>query len=113
MSVKVKEAVSNVESIRKALQDFLAPELRGIAIRLEALDRRLEDLKGEVVGGRDELRALREELRGELHAVEARMKEALEQAKREVLLRFELADAQQQISLLAKENLELKQKPPQ
>ncbi len=108
--MKIKEAVSNVESIRKALQDFLAPELRGIAERLEALDRRLEDLKGEVVGGRDELRSLREELRGELHAVEARMKEAIEQAKREVLLKFELADSQQRNALLAKENDELKQK---
>ena len=104
--MKIKEAVSNVESFRKVLQDFLAPELRGISVRLEALDKRLEEMSGDSKAARDELRS-------ELHAVEARMKETVEQAKLEILLKVELSEARQQISLLAKENTELKQKSPQ
>ena len=74
----MKEAASSVESIRKALQDFLAPELRG-----------------------------------ELHAVEARMKEAIDQAKCEILLTVQLADSEQRNAVLQRKANELEQKPPQ
>ena len=40
-------------------------------------------------------------VRDELHTVEARIKEAMEQAKREVLLAVQLADAGQRNAVLA------------
>lgn len=124
MDVKAKEAVSNVESFRKAIQDFLAPELRGISVKLDGIDKRVEELgaamnglreefRSDLAGAKNELRADIGGVRGELQNVEARMKEAIEQAKRELLLTFKLADEEQRNAMLARENAELKQKLPQ
>ena len=35
--------MSVIEDTRKVMQDFLAPELRAISVRLDALERRFED----------------------------------------------------------------------
>lgn len=35
--------MSVIEDSRKVLQDFLAPELRAISVRLEALEKRFDD----------------------------------------------------------------------
>ncbi len=102
----MKEIVSNLETVRRALQDFLAPELRGIAVWLEAIDKRLETMSGDMTG-------IRDELRNELHAVEGRMKEAIEQAKRELLLTVRLADAEERIAVLSRKVSEKEQKSPQ
>ena len=39
-----KHPMSVIEDTRKVAQDFLAPELKGIAARLDALERHLDDL---------------------------------------------------------------------
>jgi hypothetical protein len=36
-------AMSVIDDTRKVMQDFLAPELRAISVRLDALERRFED----------------------------------------------------------------------
>ena len=94
--------MSTFDEIRKAIQDILAPELRGISVRLDGLDKRFDLMHGEVSGMREELRA-----------VEGRMKDALEQAKREILLTVQLADAEQRNVVLARKVGELEQKSPQ
>jgi len=35
--------MSVIDDTRKAMQDFLAPELRAISVRLDALEKRFED----------------------------------------------------------------------
>lgn len=40
--------MSTVEDIRQAIQDFLAPELRTITARLDAIDQRFESLRTEL-----------------------------------------------------------------
>ena len=35
--------MGTIEDLRKVLQDFLAPELRGISERLESLEKRMEE----------------------------------------------------------------------
>jgi cell division septum initiation protein DivIVA len=37
-----------IEDTRKVLQDFLAPELRALSVRLDALEKRLESLDDKV-----------------------------------------------------------------
>jgi hypothetical protein len=36
--------MSAIEDLRKVLQDFLAPELRALTTRLDAIDQRFEDM---------------------------------------------------------------------
>jgi hypothetical protein len=38
-----ESAMSVIDDTRKAMQDFLAPELRAISTRLDALEKRFED----------------------------------------------------------------------
>ena len=40
--------MSTVEDVRKAIQDFLAPELRTISARLEAIDQRFDSFTREM-----------------------------------------------------------------
>ena len=37
-----------IEDSRKVLQDFLAPELRAISVRLDALEKRFDKLEGNI-----------------------------------------------------------------
>ena len=105
--------MSTFDEVRKAIQDILAPELRGISARLDGIDKRLGMVEGDVKSLRDELKGVRDELKGELHAVEARTTSAIEQAKREILLTVQLADAEQRNAVLARKIGELEQKAPQ
>jgi hypothetical protein len=41
-------AMGAIEDSRKVLQDFLAPELRAIAVRLDALEKRYDSLDGKI-----------------------------------------------------------------
>jgi hypothetical protein len=43
MMVREGRTMSVIEDTRKAMQDFLAPELRAISTRLDALEKRFED----------------------------------------------------------------------
>lgn len=94
--------MGSFDEARKAIQDILAPELRGIAVRLDGIDKRM-DLMHTDQG------LLREELR----AVESRMTAAIDQAKREILLQVQLADMEQRNALLQRKVSELEQKSPQ
>ena len=38
--------MSVVEDVRNALQDFLSPEIRELKVRIEAIERKVDDLKG-------------------------------------------------------------------
>ena len=38
--------MSVVEDVRNALQDFLSPEIRELKVRIEAVERKVDDLKG-------------------------------------------------------------------
>ena len=40
--------MSTVEDVRKAIQDFLAPELRTISARLDAIDQRFDSFTPEM-----------------------------------------------------------------
>ncbi len=94
--------MGSFDEARKAIQDILAPELRGIAVRLDGIDKRIELVH--VDQG-----LLREEIR----AVEARMTAAIDQAKREILLNVQLADAEQRNAVLLRKVNELEQKNTQ
>ncbi len=85
--------MGSFDEARKAIQDILAPELRGIAVRLDGIDKKLESMGGD-------LHELRREFREDLRAVEGRMTLAIEQAKREILLIAKLAESEQRVAML-------------
>ena len=80
--------MGSFDDVRKGIQDLLAPELRGIAARLDAIDKRLELMQDS-----------QQETRNELRAAEARMLRAIEQAKTEVLLTTRVADLEQRLAV--------------
>jgi predicted nucleotidyltransferase len=71
-----------IEDTRKILQDFMAPELRGIQVRLDAIDQRFVALEHTMSGDKAELLRtidfmLRElSLRIELASVKSKVGEA-------------------------------------
>ena len=94
--------MGSFDEARKAIQDILAPELRGIAVRLDGIDKRLELMHDDQSNTREEVRA-----------VEARVLRAIEQSSREILLTVQLADSEQRNATLIKKVGELEQKSPQ
>lgn len=80
--------------VHKGVQDLLAPELRGISARLDAIDKRLELMQES-----------QSETRSELRASEARMLRAIEQAKTEVLLTTKIADLEERLAAATKQKL--------
>ena len=60
-----------VQSLRQALQDVVAPELREHRVLLTALDSKIDSVRTEL---RTEIGALRSELRGEIGAVRSELR---------------------------------------
>ena len=92
--------MGSFDEARKAIQDILAPELRGIAVRLDGIDKRLDSVDKRLDGVDKRIDEVRNELRSEIHTSEANLKDAIDQAKREVLLTVQLADAEQRNAVL-------------
>jgi Mg2+ and Co2+ transporter CorA len=67
--------MGSFDDVLQGIQDLLAPELRGIPVRLDTIDKRLKSMQESQT-----------ETRNELRASEARMLRAIEQTKTEVLL---------------------------
>jgi len=53
------------DDVRSALQDYVPPELRALAVRIEKLEAEQRELRGEVKDLRGELRELRNETKNE------------------------------------------------
>ena len=51
---KGEKPMSVVEDVRKVLQDFLAPELRELKVRIEAVEKRIDERHAEVMKRMDE-----------------------------------------------------------
>lgn len=66
-----------VQSLRQALQDVVAPELREHRVLLTALDSKINsrtaELRAEIGGVRAEIGGMRTELRGEINTVRAEL----------------------------------------
>ena len=70
-----------LETVRATVQDFLAPEIRTHGVRLDNIDRRLDDMKKSLEQRSDDLKSSlehrildsKETLRAEMQALEARM----------------------------------------
>jgi len=70
-----------LETVRATVQDFIAPELKTHGVRLENLERRLDDTRHSLEQRSDDLKGSlerrvddsRDVLRAEIHALEARM----------------------------------------
>ena len=58
--------MSVVEDVRKAMQDFLAPELGKLMVRVEALEKRVDELKLETRNGFREAEVRAEKRQDEL-----------------------------------------------
>jgi len=59
-----------LETIRATVQDFLAPEIRTHGIRLDNIDRRLDEMRGSLEHRIDDSK---ETLRAEMRALDARL----------------------------------------
>lgn len=59
-----------LETVRATVQDFIAPELRTHGVRLDNIDRRLDELRSSVEHRIDDAK---ETLRAEMHALDARL----------------------------------------
>lgn len=105
--------MGSFDEARKAIQDILAPELRGITVRLDSIDKRLDGMDKLFAEVDASITDVRNELRGEIHISEAHLVAAIDQAKREVLLTVQLADAEQRNAILLRKVAELEQKSPQ
>ncbi len=104
----VEQAIDNVERICGSLQASFAPELRGLALRVETLHARLGAAAQGSVSERvqEGFDALQEELR----AVEGRLRESVEAAKRQIVLIAHILEAERRGAVLRCENEALKQK---
>ena len=51
------------ESVKKALQDIVAPELRALQVEIKRLDEKIDNVNEKVTILRDEVRSLKEEFR--------------------------------------------------
>lgn len=57
------------EDARKVLQDFLAPELRALSVRLDALEKRLDSLDDKVDAGERRAEKRHDEVMGAIRQV--------------------------------------------
>lgn len=87
--------MGTIDDVRKLLQDFIAPELRGMTARLDGVDRRLDGLEKAIKEG------------------DERVLKAVEQAQREIVLTLKLVQAEQRNAEYEKQVKALESKPPQ
>ena len=104
----VEQAIDNVERICGSLQASFAPELRGLALRVETLRGRL----GAAAQGSVSERVQRgfDALHEELRVAEGRLRESVESAKRQLVLIARILEAERGGPVLRCENEALKQK---
>ncbi len=91
--------MNDPENVGRALGDLLAPELRGIAAKLDSIHKRLDAMDGDI-----------NSVRNEVSAMEARMAAAIENAKREIALVIRIAAAEQRHAMLLRKISELEHK---
>ena len=87
--------MSAIEDVRKAMQDFLAPELRGLAAKLDALAETQKETRDELKEGQREMEV---RLLREIKAAEERLSLKLEVAQ------LTVRNAELQQRLAAKES---------
>jgi hypothetical protein len=69
-----------IEDIRKVMQDFLAPELRAMDQRLQAIERRLDELNKWMVANLSEFRT---DVRERFEKADQRQREMFDKAEQE------------------------------
>ena len=111
--------MSNVEDVRKGIQDFLAPEIRelradvkNIKAELPVMEARLSKKIGEVQADlpvlENRLAKKIEDVQAELPVMENRLLKTIEAAKNEILLTLKVNSQQERIAELTRENDRLK-----
>ena len=95
----MSEKLSIVGDVRKALQDFLAPELAEVKVKLQALSEGQKQLEISIRDGMKEM--------------EARLIREIKASEQKLALMFKLSEAMAEVEDLKNENEQLKREKTQ